>query len=110
VRQNESGKSRCEREVAVPIGGKVATQHKETCLKGYFTATARASYVKAVDRDGVVFLFGSFFTCVEFAAFVDVFAAGCTFHWERRHKTHGLDFRASLLGTSGTDDLRGVEV
>ena len=92
-------------------GGKVAAQHKEEAyLEGYFAATARASYVKAVDRDGVVFLFGSFFTCVEFAAFVDVFAAGCTFHWERRHKTHSLDFRAGLLRTSGTDDLRGVEV
>lgn len=47
--------------------------------EGNLGGAACAADVEAVDGDRVVFFFGGFFTRVEFAAFVDIFAAAVRF-------------------------------
>ena len=79
-------------------------------LERYFRTAPRATDVEAEDGDGVVFFFGGFFARVEFAAFVDVFAAGGTFHAEGGHEAHDLLFEAGGFGAAFAFEGRGVEV
>lgn len=57
------------------------------------------------NRDVVVFLLRGLFTRVEFAPFVDVFAAACAFHAEWCHESDRLLLGSSLLRTSPPLDL-----
>ena len=80
-------------------------------LERNLRTTPRAPDVEPEDAYGVVFLVGGLFAGVEFAAFVDVFAAGGAFHAEGGHQADGLEFGGGIFGFAvAALEFGGVEV
>jgi hypothetical protein len=68
------------------------------------------SYVKAVDGDRVVSVFGGLFARIKLSPLINILSARSTLHRKGCHEADGLDFGTCLLGTAGPHDLGGVEV